>query len=1837
MTGFFYEYLPHQTIHQTNSNMKQLYPLSTTLFLCFLVNIVPSGAQCPVTVDAGEDVYMCAPRIIQTDGAIEGNYLSWAWSPMTPGLKGLVAPLPVSNTIKYYLKATGVDPSKNLIQNPDFEQGNAGFASTLIYSPGDLVPTETYDVLPDPQSANVNLEACSDHTSGSGNMLAVHLATQSGGVEIWKQSVPVTPSTTHHFYFWMAAANNVGPSGIAFRINGNQVLTAFPAVATPCTWVVYKGTWNSGNNTTADLTLSVSIPVDQAAIVFDDFYFGPVCEAIDSVTYFVTPPQAVATPAISTIPCSGAELTLSGEGSSVGQQFTYHWATDDGQIVSGQNTLHPVVNAPGDYTLTVDLPQAIEGECFKTAVVRVNEAQPPLTAGVYSLQNLTCISNSIVLNSQYNQPAGELSFQWATGSGGHIVSGANSPNVIVNQPGEYTLLLTNTATGCTAVASYVVNPPVAPTAGIQPPPLLYPNDTISLSATVQPANGIVQWSTPDGNIAGGANTLTPKITAAGTYILTVTNPATGCTGTTSTFVQAVQYCPVAVYAGEDVFLCTPGPVTLQGSVAGPAHDLFWQPEAGVSNPGIPSTSVSVSQTTDFVLTTRAFDPALNLVNNAGFENGNTGFQSNLTSGSIQQSRRYSVLENPGIANPLAFPACSDHSPGNNLMLASSRTDTSAYLNRWCQTISVAPGTEYIFQGWALHLAGSGQITFSANGAGFGNFAVPQDSCIWNPFTGVWLNGAQTSATICIGSDDPDLAFALDDLFFSPLCTVRDTVRVVVDDTPTVAVASAPDVLTCLAETVTLLADGSDGSPALAYQWSTPNGSILSGADSPSPVANAPGTYVLQVTDPANGCTAVAETTVAQDIAAPDIAVAPAQTLTCSLDTQILQGQNNSPAGNFSYQWTAANGGQIAAGETTLQPEITAPGTYTLLAGNTENGCTAVAEVVVTQDIAAPDIAVSPAPPLTCTLISQILQGQNAAPAGSFSYQWTPANGGQINAGETTLQPEITAPGTYTLLATNTANGCTAVAETFVTQDIAAPDIAVAPAPPLTCNLTAQTLQGQNNDPAGSFSYQWTPANGGQINAGETTLQPEIAAPGTYILLATNTANGCTTLVETTVTQDIAAPDITVAPAQPLTCKLTHQILQGQNDSPAGSFSYHWTAADGGHIAAGETSLQPKVDAPGTYTLLATNTENGCTAVFEITVILNSDISLALSNQADASCFGASDGALEISATGGNGAYTFAWSNGADTPIANNLPADTYYLVVTDGAGCTAVVTAEVNQPDPVQPNATATTPSVPGGSDGSAAALPTGGVPPYTFVWTGGSTEPVLPGLSAGDYTVTVTDANGCTAEQTITVPDVACSMAAGVSSTDPLCYGAADGSASASPLGGTGPFSYVWDNGATGPTASGLTAGTYSVVVTDVNGCQSTTTASLDNPPPLILESGTVIDASCPAASDGSAAVLPGGGTGGVFIVWSTGQTGHLATGLPTGIHTATATDANGCTAQASATVQASDTEPPAILGGPATLLLGPAGSVGLTLQNLGIAATDNCELAGVEIEPVQFDCQQLGPQTVTITATDVAGNTAVLSISVTVADQEPPVVECPQNMRNCHDERLVEYLAPVATDNCLMLGGHFDLVQGLASGSEFPTGKTVTTWTFTDAGGNIGSCSFSVTVLTPITVKLDAILDDLAAQKIGSILVSVSGSQPGYTFAWQRNGQPFATTEDLIGIALGEYTLLVTDAEGCTTMAGPFVVDDLVDTNTPDWAEQVRVYPNPTSGQVFVVLPEVVTQHAVRFTVLDAAGQRVLEQQIQGNKLVELDRRQLAEGHYVLMVQTQYGQAAYRLVVVR
>jgi hypothetical protein len=212
-----------------------------------------------------------------------------------------------------------------------------------------------------------------------------------------------------------------------------------------------------------------------------------------------------------------------------------------------------------------------------------------------------------------------------------------------------------------------------------------------------------------------------------------------------------------------------------------------------------------------------------------------------------------------------------------------------------------------------------------------------------------------------------------------------------------------------------------------------------------------------------------------------------------------------------------------------------------------------------------------------------------------------------------------------------------------------------------------------------------------------------------------------------------------------------------------------------------------------------------------------------------------------------------------------------------------------------------------GGTNGSASVSPSGGTPGYTYSWSpSGGTGATATGLAAGNYTVTVTDANGCTATRNYTITQPSAISTASGSQTNVACNGGTTGSASVSPSGGTPGYTYSWSpSGGTAATATGLAAGNYTVTVTDANGCTATRNYTIAQPSVISTASGSQTNVSCNGGTNGSASVSPSGGTPGYTYSWSpSGGTAATATGLASGNHTVTVTDANGCIATKTFTI---------------------------------------------------------------------------------------------------------------------------------------------------------------------------------------------------------------------------------------------------------------------------------------------------------------------------------------------
>lgn len=248
-------------------------------------------------------------------------------------------------------------------------------------------------------------------------------------------------------------------------------------------------------------------------------------------------------------------------------------------------------------------------------------------------------------------------------------------------------------------------------------------------------------------------------------------------------------------------------------------------------------------------------------------------------------------------------------------------------------------------------------------------------------------------------------------------------------------------------------------------------------------------------------------------------------------------------------------------------------------------------------------------------------------------------------------------------------------------------------------------------------------------------------------------------------------------------------------------------------------------AAGTYTVTVTD-QSGSTASISATV--NEPTALmASTSSTDVGCNGGNDGSATVNASGGTPPYSYAWSDGQTTQTATGLAAGTYSVVVTDANGCTTAAYATVDEPDALTVSTVSSDVSCNGGSDGSASAIPAGGTAPYSYSWSNGFNSYYNQGLAAGNYTVTITDANGCTASASVTINEPT-AVTVTANATDETCPNQNDGTASASASGGTPAYTYSWSNGATGANVSGLAPGSYTVTATDANGCTGSASVSV-------------------------------------------------------------------------------------------------------------------------------------------------------------------------------------------------------------------------------------------------------------------------------------------------------------------------------------------------------------------------------------------------------------------------
>jgi gliding motility-associated-like protein len=454
---------------------------------------------------------------------------------------------------------------------------------------------------------------------------------------------------------------------------------------------------------------------------------------------------------------------------------------------------------------------------------------------------------------------------------------------------------------------------------------------------------------------------------------------------------------------------------------------------------------------------------------------------------------------------------------------------------------------------------------------------------------------------------------------------------------------------------------------------------------------------------------------------------------------------------------------------------------------------------------------------------------------------------------------------------------------------------------------------------GDYKYEWTGPGG------FTSVRENISRlkAGVYSCTVSDGNNCRLTLPPFTLTEPqelniSAVLPVSAGGAYSIGCPGgTGAVAVSVAGGATGAYSYTWSTANGAGIVAGQKN-QPAL-AAGTYSLTVTDM-NGCEKTVEILLTQPDELKLQVAVK-HITCLSSvlDDGAVNLTVSGGEAPYTFAWSNGAATEDIAGLTWGEYTVTVTDLNGCTATVSATVIDPPPLTYASQLSSyngfnTSCYGTADGYINIEITGGTPQYVFTWTGpdgfAASTQNISGLKAGEYTLNITDSLACVASGVFSITEPGkLGMDITVSSSidghySVNCPGNRSGTIAIEPLNNVGNVAYLWSDGLYGQTRSGLPAGNYGIIITDANGCYANSSVALTEPEPVTI-SFVVEQPFCNDIYDGSVTAHVQGGGGGYTYLWPDGSTGSSLADINPGWYSVVVTDINGCTVTDSVKVE--------------------------------------------------------------------------------------------------------------------------------------------------------------------------------------------------------------------------------------------------------------------------------------------------------------------------------------------
>ncbi|MNJ85413.1 C protein alpha-antigen precursor [compost metagenome] len=1413
------------------------------------------------------------------------------------------------------------------------------------------------------------------------------------------------------------------------------------------------------------------------------------CQSTASAPTTVTVNSSPATPTVSaggtTTFCTGGSVTLT---SSAGN--SYLWS-------NGATTQSINVTTSGSYTVQVTNAAGCQSAASAPTTVTVNSspATPTISAGGATT---FCTGGSVTLTSSTGN-----SYLWS--------NGATTQSINVTTSGSYTVQITN-ASGCQSTAS-------APT--VVTVDALPATPTISAGgATTFCTGGSVTLTSSAGNSylwSNGATTQSINVTTSGSYTVQVTN-ASGCQSTasapTTVTVNSSPATPTISASGSTTF-CAGGSVTLTSS-AGTSY--LWSngettQSINVTTAGsytVQVTNASGCQSTASAPTAVTVNPlpttptitaggattfcaggSVTLTSSAGtfylWSNGATTQSINVTTAG---SYTVQVTNASGCQSVASAPTTITINPSPATPTISAGGATT-FCTGGSVTLTSSAGTSYLWSNGAttqsINVTTAGSYTVQVtNASGCQSAASTPTTVTVNALPATPTITPSGSTAICTGGSVTLTSSTGTSYLWSNGATTQ-SINVTTAGSYTVQVtdangcqstASAPTTVTVnpLPGTPTITAGGattfcSGGSVTLtsstgtSYLWST-------GATTQSINVTTAGSYTVQITD-ANGCqsTVSVPTTITVNPipAAPSITASGATTF-CAGGAVTL----TSSAGT-SYLWSN--------GATTQSINVTTSGSYTVQITNA-SGCqsTSSSPTVVTVD------ALPATPTITSSGSTTICAGGSVTLTSSAgtSYLWS--------NGATTQSINVTTAGSYTVQVTN-ASGCQSTASTPTTVTVnplpATPTITAGGATTF-CSGGSVTLTSSTGT-----SYLWS--------NGETTQSINVTSAGSYTVQITD-ANDCQSTVSapTTVT-------VNPIPATPsITAGGSTTFCTGGSVTLTSStgISYLWSN--------GATTQSINVTSAGSYTVQVTNA-SGCqsAASTPTTVTVNPLPATPTITAGGATTF-CTGGSVTLTSSAGT---TYLWSNGATTQSINVTAAGSYTVQVTNASGCQSTASA----PTTVTVNALPATPTI---TAGGATTFCAGGSVTLTsstgtsYLWSNGATTQSINVTTSGSYTVQVTNAASCqsaaSAPTTITVNPIPGTPTVTASGSTTICAGQ-----SVTLTSSTGT-SYLWSNGATTQSINVTNSGSYTVKVTDGNGCQSLSSAATTVTVNPIPATPTISGSS--SFCFGHTVTLTS--STGTSYLWSTGETTQSIVISTGGSYTVQVANAFGCLSLPSSpknvTMNISVSTPSITPSGPTTFCDG--GSVTLT------AAPGFFFLwsSGQTTQSITVDTSG----TFTVQRLNFSGCQSLPSAPVTVTVN--PIPAAPS------------ITASGPTTFCA--GGSVTLTSATAAAYLWSNGATTQSITVTTPGsytvqitdGN--GCQSPASAPQNIIVNPNPVAPTITASGAttfcdgGSVTLTSSTEA---TYLWSTG----ETTQSISVTTSGSYSVQVTDAAGCSNTSNTSV----------------------------------------------------------------------------------------------